>query len=475
MRQKIERWMSLLFAVCAGIFLSRCTTSFPEGQLNSSEDYELIYDYVETRSDLSIYKALCDYTGFVGTVSTGGTYTALVPTDSAFQVLFNSLEIESYEEETPEYWLNYLRYHTLSASMGSGAFVSGVLEDEPTLLGDDFKWTVDISQFPYIIFNNTVQIIEPDINKQNGYVHIVDAVLEPPMSSVWELMEANGGYTQMMALFEEYGLDVYLKDSTVTVLAEPDFVIERSGMDLSTISDMEDWLKYHILPERSFTTDLDGRLVQTLYDGDGITFNFQSLGGDMEIMYCNRRFPFCNQSGYASDQLALNGLLQPLDSVLRIVEHTAGIVRMNLYGGTNTRRGYEQNVFAESPAMIIENYGYRSYHQGRYYPCCYFKPYQIGDEFQFTVPDVVPGNYQVRMIYYSASAPTLTLLYNDAIVTSNINFASQTGTFDEWSEMQYIDCGMIEVLETGDVTLRFKLSGTTVAYLAMDMVELRPL
>ena len=474
MRQKIKKWMFPLFAMCLGILLSRCTSSFPEGQLNSDEDYELIYDYVETRSDVSIYKALCDYTGFVGTVSTAGTYTALVPTDSAFQVLFSTLGIAGYEEETPEFWLNYLQYHTLTASMASGAFSSGVLEDEPTLLGDDFLLTVDISQFPYLIFNNAAQITEPDISKQNGYVHILNAVLEPPMASVWELMEANGGFTQMMALFEEYGLDAYLKDSTVTVLAEPDFVIERSGVNLDTISNMEDWLKYHILPERSFTTDLDGRLVQTLYEGDGITFNFLSTGGDMEIMYCNQRFPFCNQSGYESNQLALNGLLQPLDSVLQIVEHTPGTVRMNLYGGTNTFRGYEQNVFADSPARVIENYSYQSYHQGRYYPCCQFVPYQVGDEFWFTIPDVVPGSYQVRVIYYADSAPSMSMLYNGSVITSDIDFMSATGTFEEWTEMDYKDCGRIEVLETGDVTLHFQLADVITLNLTLDMVELRP-
>ena len=328
--------------------------------------------------------------------------------------------------------------------------------------------------FPYIIFNNTAQIMEPDISKQNGYVHILNAVLDPPMSSVWELMEENGGYTRIMALFEEYGLDAYLKDSTVTVLAEPDFVIERSGVNLDTISNMEDWLKYHILPERAFTTELDGRLVQTLYEGDGITFNFLSTGGDMEIMYCNQRFPFCNQSGYESNQLALNGLLQPLDSVLQIVEHTPGTVRMNLYGGTNTFRGYEQNVFADSPARVIENYSYQSYHQGRYYPCCEFVPYQVGDEFWFTIPDVVPGSYQVRVIYYADSAPSMSMLYNGSVITSDIDFMSATGTFEEWTEMDYKDCGRIEVLETGDVTLHFQLADVITLNLILDMVELRP-
>lgn len=474
MKRNNRQYVSLLFILLSGFLGVSCDTDFPLKQLNTSEDYELIYDYVSARPDLSVYKDLCDYTGFVGTVSTAGTYTAFVPTDSAFQVLFDRLGIESYTEKEADYWLNYLQYHTLTVTKNTSAFVSGLMT-EATLMGKNFKLTVDISQYPYLIFNNSARITEPNIIKQNGNINILDAVLMPPISSVYDLLKENGGYSKMLALFDKYQLGSYLTDSLATVMVEPDIVFEENGIDPDTISNLEDWLKYHIIPgERSFMSDLDGRYVKTLYEKDGITFNYLTRN-DMVNMYCNQQFPFCNRADYTADQIALNGVLHPLELPLAIVQHTAGRIRMNLYGGTSEVRGYQKNVFAEVPALVRENYTTSSFHQGMMAPCCEFYPSQIGDECYLTVPDIVPGTYTVRLLYYASGAPNMTLLYNGAIVTSNIKFSEKGGDFSEWTSLQYKDCGTIDVLETGDVSLRFKVSGTTMGVVKMDMLELIPI
>lgn len=467
------RYSSLLFTLLLGIFLGGCDTDFPLKQLNTSKDYELIYDYVASRPDLSVYKNLCDYTGFVGTVSTAGTYTVFVPTDSAFNVLFRKLEITNYREKSTDYWLNYLKYHTLTVLKSTSGFSSGLMT-EATLLGKAFKLTVDISTYPYLVFNNSARIREANIKKQNGNVNILDAVIMPPIFSVRDLMEDNGGYTKMLALFDKYQLTSYLTDSLVTVMAEPDIVFEENGIDPDTISHPEEWLKYHIIPgERSFMPDLDSRYIKTLYAGDGITFNYLTRNG-IKNMYCNQQFPFCNRADYTADQIALNGVLHPLEIPLSIVQHTAGKVRMNLYGGTSEKQGYSKNVFAVSPALVRENYMGTSFHQGKRSPCCQFNPTQIGDEFYLTVPAIVPGTYTIRLIYYASSAPNMTLLYNDAVVTSDIKFSEKGGDFSEWTTLQYKDCGTIDVLKTEDVYLRFKLSGTITSSITMDMLELTP-
>lgn len=473
MKRYIRNYTFILLAIFTGWLAAGCSSNFMEGQLNTSEDYELIYNYIETRADLSIYKDLCEYTGFVGTISTGGTYTVFVPTDTAFQDLFTDLGISSYREKEKEYWLNYLKYHTLTVTKNTSAFNNGLME-ESTLLGKEFKLTVDISKYPYLIFNNSSQITEPNIKKQNGNINIMNHVIVPPISSVRDLLVKNGGYTRMVALFDEYGLSSYLNDSLVTVMVEPDFVIERGLVDLDTISDMEGWLKYHIIPnERSFTTNLDGRFIKTLYKGDGITFN-NLKRGEITKMYCNQRFPFCNRENFEPDQLALNGVLQPLDSVLRIITHTAGNLRINLYGNDNAKRRYQKNVFADSPAAVREDYNIGSFHQGKMVPCCKFEPSQVGDECRLVIPDVVPGSYTVRLLYYTLNAPTITLLRDNAIIKSDIRLNEKDGDFAEWQTLQYKDCGVIDITEKGDINLRIKISGTTASTLYMDMIELIP-
>lgn len=94
----------------------------------------------------------------------------------------------------------------------------------------------------------------------------------PPISSIYDLLKENGGYTKMLALFDKYQLSSYLTDSLATVMVEPDIVFEENEINPDTISNLEDWLKYHIIPgERSFMSDLDGRYVRTLYEKDGIS------------------------------------------------------------------------------------------------------------------------------------------------------------------------------------------------------------
>ena len=75
------------------LFTAGCEENFLDRQFDKDEEYMQIYDYIKTRTDLSIYKALCDYSGFSSQVSTAGTYTVFVPHDTAFVNLFKELKI----------------------------------------------------------------------------------------------------------------------------------------------------------------------------------------------------------------------------------------------------------------------------------------------------------------------------------------------------------------------------------------------
>lgn len=76
-------------------------------------------------------------------------------------------------------------------------------------------------------------------------------------------------------------------------------------------------------------------------------FNYLTRN-DIENMYCNQQFPFCNRADYTADQIALNGVLHPLELPLAIVQHTAGRIRMNLYGGTERSPGISEECVCGS-------------------------------------------------------------------------------------------------------------------------------
>lgn len=477
---KMNHYKSItLFVVLslAVYLIAGCDDDFTQARFDQDEENMQIYDYISNRPDLSVYKALSDYSGFYGLISTAGTYTVFIPTDSAFRVLFDELGIQDYKEKDGSYWLKYLQYHAIEAAstLNTNTFENGELA-EPTLLGDDFYLSSDISQsFSAIKLNNTATIREYNIKTKNGLIQIIDHVLPPPIQSIFEKLQENGGYTKMLRLFEENGLKGFLSDSTVTIMIEPDEVFEASGFNPDTVKNVKEWLNYHIIPnERSFTNELDGRYVETLYEHDGITFNIIN-----EQMMCNRKFGFSVVKKYGVDNVAINGVYHAMAVPLQIIEHSTGKVRYNLYGRTDAKKGYVQNVFAVAPATVTENVGYSSYHQDKEPPVCSFNATQVGDVFKLTIPSVVAGAYKVRIIYYVDNCADLMMIYKDEIVTRNIEMNTKDGDFQDWSELKYKDCGEISLTQRGDVELAFQVtkrmkSGTSRGDIVMDMIELIP-
>lgn len=465
---------SVLFLLCGFGWLG-CEDDFTDRRFDTDEEYMQIYDYVKSREDLSIYKELCDYSGFYSTVSTRGSYTAFVPTNEAFEALYEELGISSFKEKAPEYWMYYMKYHTIETKLNTNSFDGGYMKDNPTMMGDDYSLTLDVTSYIAIKLNNKATITEYNIDLQNGYVNVVDKVLNPPLSNIYDLLKANGGYTKILGLFEKYGYLGYLTDSVATILAEPDDVLE-GRLDPDTLSNQADWVAYHIYPgERSFVSNLDKRTVASLYKGDITTFNLaDSKTGSSQVMYVNMTYSFSNRAQYGSDQIALNGILHAMADPLAIIDHTPGIIRHNLYGRDNVKKGYDKNVFADSVTMgvVKEHTSLRSFHQGDKPPVCAFVPSNIGDAFELTIPDVVKGTYTIRLIYYSGYSCRVGLSYKNTTVNRDIDLPTSDGNFEEMSTLQYKDLGSIYVDNRGDVTLRF--TANTTPMLIMDMIELRP-
>lgn len=466
--------LTLLTALFLGmsVLFFGCNESFPETRFDVKEETMQIYDYVKTQQDLSVYKAVCDYSGFYSQISTAGDYTAFIPNDTAFNALFKELGITKIEDKEPQYWLYYMEYHTIEKmKVNTNSFESGNLKYS-TMMGDDYYLSADVSSYVAIRLNNKATIVKYNLDMRNGYIQVIDRVLNPPISTVYEMLKKDGGYTKMLSLFEENGYKGFLTDSTITLMIEPDEVLEEAELNPDTIANLKDWLAYHIISgERSFVTQLDGRCVQTLYPKDVITFNNM-----YDRMWCNQKDYFSSTARYGTNQNALNGVIHAMGVPLRIREHTAGKIRMNLYGRDNDKKGYKQNVFAELPAQVIENVFQLSWHQGdgknANFPLCQFVATQVGDAFSITVPAVVPGRYTLRLIYNLNSSSNLTVISGSTVIKQDWKLETKDGDFAEYTNLKYKDCGPIEVGKTSDLPLRFVV--TKGIYMSLDMLELIP-
>lgn len=457
-----------------------CKDNF-SGLRYDSEDKMQIYDYLKTRADLSTYKEMCDYSGFYGVLSTAGEYTAFIPTDAAFEALFKRLSeagdpISKVSDREPEYWLKYLQYMTVDAKLNTNSFEVGVLED-PTLMGEDYFLVADIRDgYNAVKLNGTTTVREANISVANGYINIVDAVLLPPTSSIYDMMVEAGVYKTMLQIFEDNGLTSFLKDSVITLVVEPDYVLEKYNFRRDALENEANWANYHIIyGERSFSDALDRRTIAPLYNQEYLTFKIDAE----DKMWVNEVYGFSQTSTNGINNVAMNGVYHALDTVLAIVEATPGKITHNLIGKTDESVGVVQNVYADAPAIINEDTGTSSFHRDQKPPICGFDCQQVGDIFYTTIPDVVKGKYQVNMVYRTGNRCDLMMIYNDEVVGQDLVMDTQDAAWSTWTYMSQKKMGEIDVPQRGPVTLYFqviKLNRVPSACcdLLMDAIELIP-
>ena len=173
MKIAIFKWIVPVVMILALVQLTGCEENFMGRQYDTDEEYMQIYDYVKTRPDLSIYKAISDYSGFYSQISTAGTYTAFAAVDSAWENLYEKLKIKDYKDKSPEYWLMYMKYSTIETQIHTNSLNGGKMT-QYTMLDKNYFLSADVSSFTAIKLNNSAVIIENNKELKNGYLNLID-------------------------------------------------------------------------------------------------------------------------------------------------------------------------------------------------------------------------------------------------------------------------------------------------------------
>ena len=244
-------------------------------------------------------------------------FTVFAPTDEAFAALgddaINGLLAD------PDTLRDILLYHVVPGSVDAATAISLAGTTVTTANEDDFALTVDGGN----LFVNMSQVTATDIQASNGIIHVIDAVLMPPVDtademitgSIVETAVAAGNFTTLVAALQATGLDAVLAnlDDQFTVFAPTDEAFAALGQDtinalLADPDTLSDILLYHVLGGQvvdSVTAmSLAGQSVATS-NGDEISISINSSG--LRI----------NESQViAADVRASNGIIHAIDAVL---------------------------------------------------------------------------------------------------------------------------------------------------------------
>jgi uncharacterized surface protein with fasciclin (FAS1) repeats len=112
--------------------------------------------------------------GLVETLKGEGPFTVFAPTDAAFAALPAGTVEDLLKPENKDKLVSILTYHVVPGKVMSGDLTEGM--KAKTVQGGEVTITLDGGAKV-----NGAAVSTPDIETSNGVIHVIDAVILPPM------------------------------------------------------------------------------------------------------------------------------------------------------------------------------------------------------------------------------------------------------------------------------------------------------
>jgi len=213
--------------------------------------------------------------GLADALVNGGPLTVFAPTDDAFAAL-TAGTVESLVTNVPALQ-NILLYHVLGESKSAYQLLRQ--RSAETLQGQEVAVSLNLNG----IFINDSSVINPNVKAPNGIIHVIDAVLLPPLPkpNLVETLESDGRFTTLLAALEIAGLkDTVATGGTFTVFAPTDaaFAALPPGTVESLVTNvpaLKNILLYHVVDgDQSAKKLLRERRVETLQGSDVFVYKW---------------------------------------------------------------------------------------------------------------------------------------------------------------------------------------------------------
>ena len=281
-----------------------------------------ITDVVVANSNFSTLKSAVVKADLQETLKGAGPFTVFAPDDAAFassgvtSPVLNSL--------TPAEVKSILLYHTIGSKILSAEVPAGPNAKVITAGGD----SVFVTKNANGVFINGIKVKTADVAADNGVIHVIERVLNPPVGNIVETAVASGLDSLVKAVARaatapggDPTLVATLSNAKLTVFAPTNaaFTDLLSALSLSNIDDIPvatllAVLKYHVLGDRAFSSDLtNGNL--TMLAGGATTFNLSNgTGGGPTVTGSGNGG---NKSNIiATNIVCRNGVVHVIDRVL---------------------------------------------------------------------------------------------------------------------------------------------------------------
>lgn len=241
-KTKPNCWLPIL----ALLILCSCTQHPMFWQEISRE--QLAAEYIISNPEqFSEFTKLMELTKLTSTLNLRGPYTIFVPTNEAMFEYYKEKNVNSLMDFPEDFRRQLLLNHVFTrGDLNSGSFGLGTLWQTNAI--DDYISTEFHSSDTYL--NKTAKVIKHDIQVHNGYIHVIDKVLDPLTKDVYTTLKDNPAYRIFSEGLELTGLKDTLQLISIpfgnysarnryTIYAVSDSVYNANG--IMNVNDLIDW------------------------------------------------------------------------------------------------------------------------------------------------------------------------------------------------------------------------------------------
>ena len=313
--KNIFRKSALVMALGLPVFLTSCDKD--EDPVSNT-----ITDVVVNNASFSTLEAAVLKANLQATLSGTGPFTVFAPNDAAFTA--SGITSTTLNTLTPAQVSTILLYHTIPAKILAADVPAGPNAKVVTAGGDSVFVTKNSSG----VFINGIQVSTADVAADNGVIHVIGRVLNPPVGNIVETAVASGLDSLVKAVTRattaaggDPTLAGTLSTAKLTVFAPTNAAFTQllSALSLTDINQIPIGtllavLRYHVVGTRAFSSDLaNGNLA--MLAGGNTTINLTNgTGGGPSIQGNGNGGNRSNIT--ATNIVCRNGVVHLIDRVL---------------------------------------------------------------------------------------------------------------------------------------------------------------
>lgn len=300
----------------------------------------VISQYIESNPDFSEFNAILEASGLKSGLSIRGPYTLFLPDNEAMYVYYKLKNVNSSADFSDTLKDQIIRNHIIAFEIPTDEMGLGALSQK-NALGDYLVSEFDGSD---IIISKYSKIIKRNIHTANGFIHVVNRVLDPVTKDIFSVVASDPSYKIFTEGLELTGIKDTLQiisfpfGKTVartrfTVLAVADTIYHRYG--IFNVGDLIQWcgsqtdsltclnnpfyryIEYHCLNGSYYLSDLNTGLYPVISVDNNIMFTIDT---DYKINFDKKTKKYTGFNIQASNTPAKNGALHSVNDIMPVTE-----------------------------------------------------------------------------------------------------------------------------------------------------------